>query len=153
MTLWQHDDDDDDSVDPHQTVGVYFYSQHTALQHCSMPEYIRHYSHEKYLSSLSSPICGSEDVVIRGDGCPVERVNSHITTPVCHDDGGRVMCTMSYLICLCSDTVGEDYSNRSIHAYASVYCYLDPYDADTVSRKGSFNECYMLLAESNGYTL
>lgn len=149
MTLWQHDDD---GVDPHQTVGVYFYSQHKALQHCSMPEYIRHHSHEKYLS-LSSPICGNEDAVIRGDRSPVERVDSHLTTPVCHDDGGRVMCTMPYLICLCSDTVGDD-SNRSIHVYASVlYCYLDPYDVDTASRKGSFNECYMLLAESNGYTL
>lgn len=149
--MWQHNNDDDN---PHQTVGVYFYSQHTALQHCSMPEYIRHYSHEKYLS-LSTAVLESEDVVIsslEGDRGPVERVDSHLTTPVCHDDGGRMMCTMPYLICLCSDTIGDDY-NRSIHTHAGVYCYLDPYDTSTVYRTRPFSECYMLLAESNGYTL
>lgn len=166
MTLWH--DDDDDGGDPHQTVGVYFYSQHKALQHCSMPEYIRHYSYEKYLSLLSSTtaatataVLESGDVVIStlegGDSSdPVERRMdiSHLMSPVCHDDGGRVMCTMPYLICMCSDTIGDD-SNRSIRAYSDVYCYLDPYDndTDTASHTGSFSECYILLAESNGYTL
>jgi len=150
VTLWHHNDVRDD-LD--QTVGVYFYSQHPALQYCGMPEYIRHFSHEKYLN-LTTTVFESEDVVMSNLGSVGGPEEKDHASPVCYDDGGRMMCTMPYLICMCSDMIGDDSSNRSIHAYTDVYCYFDPYDSpDTASRTGPINDCYMLLAESNGYTL
>ena len=156
VTLWQHNNDDNDSAIVAKI--VYFYSQHRALHHCSMPEYIRHYAHERYRQSMYNPKATLEgvDVVISSFGNSDEDslvANRDHSSPFCYDDGGRVMCTMPYLICLCSDVFSDlSSSNVSIPTYAGLYCYIDPYDSVRYHPK-SLDDCFLLLAESNGYTL
>jgi len=150
VTLWQHNNDDSSAM---VAKSVYFYSQHRALHHCSMPEYIRHYAHDRYRQSIYHPktTLESADVVISSFGESDEdlvMVNRDHSSPFCYDDGGRVMCTMPYLICFCSDV----FSDISIPIYAGLYCYIDPYDSVRYHPK-SLDDCFLLLAESNGYTL
>lgn len=93
--------------------------------------------------------------------------STNISNLVCYMDNERQMCTMSYLICSCQDLLLHNLPlSYNVQIYDGLFCYVDINNLNidntptTIvssnandSNQNVLIDCYLLLAESNGYSL
>jgi hypothetical protein len=109
---------------------LYFYSQHTELPLCAMPEFIRAaYNFSDHAEQSTGLTAGTPQQPL-----------------VCYAEDGRSMCTVAYSVCPCSTLPAGPPSLKGLR-YDALHCYVP--DAEL----GARTDCVRLLAESNGYTM
>lgn len=148
----------------------FFYSQHTGLPHCGMPEYISSdftaQAHQQETHPVNCTYCVFLSVCVMSIltyHIPFLAVADH-TSKVCfqeaEDESRRVICSVRYRVCPCPSALGGPIPPQMLHCHYGNDS--ESYDHQSNSSNGSSssidyyikdNKCYYVIAETNGYSI